>query len=75
MGDPVGVLDRGVVIFPPEVQAAIDQVLPSDDPLDQPDLDCVQYINNLFPSEQSLNNLDVTIDELNFKVRWQSGRA
>ena len=44
------------------------QVLPSDDPLDQPDLDCVQYINNLFPSEQSLNNLDDTIAELNDKV-------
>jgi len=68
MADTSSSLMESGVVFPPEVQAAIDQVLPSDDPLDQPDLDCVQYINNLFPSEQSLNNLDVTIDELNFKV-------
>ena len=37
-----------IVAFPPEVQAAIEAVLPSDDPLDTPDLHVVQYINKLF---------------------------
>lgn len=45
------------------------KVLPSDDPLDRPDLDLVDYINEMFPNEQSLNTLDDTIAELNFKVQ------
>ena len=56
------------VIFPPEVQAAIEAVLPSDDPLDSPDLDVVNYINKLFPSEQSLVGLEDTMADLNCQV-------
>merc|ERR1719483_909692 len=57
-----------VVAFPPEVQAAIEAVLPSKDPLDTPDLDVVQYINKLFPTEQSLTGLDETMADLNSQV-------
>jgi len=57
-----------VVVFPAEVQAAIEAVLPSDDPLDTPDLDVVEYINKLFPTEQSLSGLDETMSDLNCQV-------
>jgi len=56
------------VSFPPEVQAAIEAVLPSSDPLDQPDLDVVQHINQLFPTEQSLAGLDDTMADLTCQV-------
>jgi len=57
-----------VVVFPSEVQAAIEAVLPSNDPLDRPDLDVVQYINKLFPTEQSLAGLDETMTDLSCQV-------
>jgi hypothetical protein len=43
-------------------------VLPSSDPLDRPDLNVVDYINTLFPTEQSLAGLDETIGDLNARV-------
>ena len=48
-------------ILPPEIQQAIASILPSDDPLDSPDFDLVEYINELFPNEQSLSNIDDVI--------------
>jgi archaellum component FlaC len=85
--------EEPLVAFPPEVQAAIEAVLPSTDPLDQvsptfrsflqsessfelcfiglalqPDLDVVQHINQLFPSEQSLAGLDDTMADLGCQV-------
>lgn len=66
---PAGpVIKDGIIVFPAEVQAAIDQVLPSDDPLDKPDLNVVDYINSLFPTEQSLAGLDDTINEYEMKI-------
>lgn len=44
--------------FPPDVLVAISNILPSDDPLDKPDFDLVEYINEIFPNEQSLSNID-----------------
>ena len=44
-----------------EVQQAIASILPNDDPLDRPDFDLVEYINELFPNEQSLSNIDEVI--------------
>ncbi|XP_071448427.1 vacuolar protein sorting-associated protein 53 homolog [Hetaerina americana] len=55
--------------FPPEVQHAIDQVLPSNDPLDQPDFNAVDYINSLFPTEQSLSNIDDVVNNMHCKIR------
>lgn len=44
------------------------QVLPSKDPLDQPDLNITEYINSIFPTEQSLNNIDDVISNLESKI-------
>lgn len=44
------------------------QILPSNDPLDKPDFDPIDYINNLFPTEQSLTNIDDVINSLECKV-------
>ena len=48
-------------LLTPEIQQAIASILPSDDPLDKPDFDLVEYINELFPNEQSLSNIDDVI--------------
>lgn len=60
----VGVGEEELIRFPAEVESAISAVFPSQDPLDQPDFSTVDYINRLFPSEQSLNNLDDVIAEM-----------
>ena len=53
-----------MIRFPPEVDRAIEEVFPSQDPLDQPDFDATEYINKLFPTEQSLNNLDDVMNDM-----------
>lgn len=45
------------------------QVLPSNDPLDQPDFNTVDYINSLFPTEQSLSNIDDVVSKMELKIR------
>ncbi|KAH9377424.1 hypothetical protein HPB48_016801 [Haemaphysalis longicornis] len=57
------------VNYPPEVQAAIEQVFPSTDPLDSPNFNPVDYINTLFPTEQSLANVDDVIARMKTKIR------
>ena len=57
-----------VVRFPPEVQAAIQTVMPSQDPLDSPDLDVVVYINKLCPTEASLGGLEDSMGMLSGQV-------
>lgn len=52
-----------------EVQEAIASILPSDDPLDRPDFDVIEYINELFPNEQSLSNLDDVISKDRSRIR------
>ncbi|XP_052834065.1 vacuolar protein sorting-associated protein 53 homolog [Octopus bimaculoides] len=61
--------EDSALIFPPEVQEAIDQVLPSNDPLDRPDFNPVDYINTLFPTEQSLANIDDVVGKIRLKIR------
>lgn len=56
------------VAFPPEVESALASLLPSEDPLDQPDFSTVDYINTLFPTEQSLTNLDDVIEQMRFET-------
>ncbi|EFX62721.1 hypothetical protein DAPPUDRAFT_336536 [Daphnia pulex] len=56
------------IVFPPEVIAAIDQVFPSQDPLDRADFNPVDYINNLFPTEQSLSNIEEVISDFQGKI-------
>ncbi|KAJ8667632.1 hypothetical protein QAD02_009295 [Eretmocerus hayati] len=54
--------------IPPQVQAVIAKVFPSDDPLDQPDFDPTDYINTLFPNEQSLANVDERINKMKLEM-------
>ena len=54
----------GIISFPSEVEAAIKAVIPSEDPLDQPDFSTVDYINKMFPTEQSLNKIDDVVTEM-----------
>ena len=52
-----------------EVQQAIASILPSEDPLDKPDFDLIEYINELFPNEQSLSNIDDIISKDRARIR------
>lgn len=45
------------------------KVLPSSDPLDQPDFNEVDYINSLFPTEQSLSNIDEVVNNMQMKIQ------
>lgn len=47
------------------------QVLSSEDPLDRPDFNAVDYINSLFPTEQSLVNIDDVVSSLKGKIRYE----
>ena len=44
--------------FDPEVEAAIAELLPSNDPLHCKEFSAIDYINTIFPTEQSLTNID-----------------
>ncbi|XP_011880495.1 PREDICTED: vacuolar protein sorting-associated protein 53 homolog [Vollenhovia emeryi] len=57
-----------VYTFSPNVQSVIEQVLTTDDPLDQPNFNVVDYINTLFPSEQSLSNIDDVVNKIENKI-------
>jgi hypothetical protein len=54
--------------FSPQLQAAIAAVLPPTDPLDDPSFSSVAYINNLFPTEQSLADIDQAVTRVRVKV-------
>lgn len=56
------------IVFSDEVQAAIEQVLQSTDPLDRPDFDSTEYINQIFPNEQSLSNIDEVIGKMKYEI-------
>ncbi|XP_043683653.1 vacuolar protein sorting-associated protein 53 homolog [Vespula pensylvanica] len=61
-------LRSSVYTFPSSVQNVIDQVLSSDDPLDEANFTVVNYINSLFPTEQSLSNIDDVMNEMEQKI-------
>jgi hypothetical protein len=46
------------------VSAAISELLPDDDPFCRADFDVTAYINTLFPTEQSLSQLDDVMDQV-----------
>ncbi|EDV33375.1 uncharacterized protein Dana_GF24120 [Drosophila ananassae] len=54
--------------FSKEVKQVIDKVLKTDDPMDAPDFNTVDYINQLFPNEQSLAGIDETIHKMQCEV-------
>jgi hypothetical protein len=51
-----------------EVLKIIEEIVPSDDTLDRPNFDIVDYINELFPTEQSLSNIDDVIGQVKTKI-------
>ncbi|XP_029401647.1 vacuolar protein sorting-associated protein 53 homolog isoform X3 [Mus pahari] len=53
---------EAVLQLTPEVQLAIEQVFPSQDPLDQADFNAVEYINTLFPTEQVTNDPNLFLE-------------
>eukprot|EP00055_Hartaetosiga_balthica_P000960 m.137889 g.137889 ORF g.137889 m.137889 type:complete len:853 (-) comp12605_c0_seq1:139-2697(-) len=57
------------VKFDESVLTALEELFPSDDPLDDPEFDPLEYINELFPNEQSLSSLDSTIMKMKKKIR------
>lgn len=42
--------------------------MPSNDPLDQSNFNVVDYINSLFPTEQSLSNIDDVVNKMEFEI-------
>ncbi|XP_062241314.1 vacuolar protein sorting-associated protein 53 homolog [Platichthys flesus] len=60
---------ESILHLTPEVQLAIEQVFPSQDPLDRADFNAVEYINTLFPTEQSLANIDDVVNKIRLKIR------
>ena len=52
------------IALPPALQAAIKQLVPSEDPIDQPNFNSIEYINALFPTEQSLSDINDVIAKL-----------
>jgi vacuolar protein sorting-associated protein 53 len=51
-----------------DVLKIIEEIVPSDDTLDRPNFDIVDYINELFPTEQSLSNIDDVIGQVKTKI-------
>ncbi|EFN69602.1 Vacuolar protein sorting-associated protein 53-like protein [Camponotus floridanus] len=66
--DDLEELRSTIYTFPPDVQNVIEQVLPSTDPLDQSNFNVVDYINSLFPTEQSLSNIDDVVNDMELKI-------
>uniref|UniRef100_A0A8C0KAG1 Vacuolar protein sorting-associated protein 53 homolog n=1 Tax=Canis lupus dingo TaxID=286419 RepID=A0A8C0KAG1_CANLU len=59
---------EAVLQLTPDVQLAIEQVFPSQDPLDRADFNAVEYINTLFPTEQvSIVSFTSVVSGLSYK--------
>lgn len=51
-----------------DVLETINQILPSDDPLDKLDFNSIDYINQIFPNQQSLTNLDDVLNRMKQRI-------
>uniref|UniRef100_A0A6Q2Z8G8 Vacuolar protein sorting-associated protein 53 homolog n=1 Tax=Esox lucius TaxID=8010 RepID=A0A6Q2Z8G8_ESOLU len=51
------------------VSLYVTRVFPSQDLLDRADFNAVEYINTLFPTEQSLANIDDVVNKIRLKIR------
>lgn len=56
------------IILSNNVQQCIEQVLQNQDPLNSSDFDPTDYINQLFPNEQSLSNIDDIINRMELQI-------
>lgn len=45
-------------------------MLSNEDPLDKPEFNSIEYINSLFPTEQSLSNIDDVLNRMKEKIRF-----
>ena len=59
---------EGNLHFSSEVQSVISSVFPSSDPLEQADFNVVDYINTLFPNEQSLSTIDEVVANVENRI-------
>jgi methyl-accepting chemotaxis protein len=50
--------------FTSDIQAMISEVFPSNDQLDSPDFDPIEFINARLPSEQSITELEPLAEEI-----------
>ncbi|KAG5320644.1 VPS53 protein, partial [Acromyrmex heyeri] len=66
--DELEELRSTIYTFPQNVQKVIEQVLTITDPLDQPNFNVVDHINTLFPTEQSLSNIDEVVNKIENKI-------
>ena len=58
-----------------DLEEVLCELFPSDDPLDARDFSVTQYINSLFPNEQSLTNLEDVIVEMSDKIDALDGEV
>ncbi|XP_057294888.1 vacuolar protein sorting-associated protein 53 homolog [Hydractinia symbiolongicarpus] len=70
----VGIIGPGQLMsegleFPEEVEVALKEVVTTSDPLDGKDFNPVDYINTLFPTEQSLANIDDVVARIRLRIR------
>ena len=63
------------VVFPEDVQQVLDEVFPSDDPLEQANFNVVDYINQIFPTEQSLSNIDEVVSQVQTRIQDLDGEV
>lgn len=56
-GNPSIILDNFDFTLDLKVQKKLRSVLPSSNPLDLPTFDVISYVNNLFPTEDSLGSV------------------
>eukprot|EP01071_Lankesteria_metandrocarpae_P000180 Lankesteria_metandrocarpae@DN10317_c0_g1_i1.p1 len=52
-----------------DIEAALNDALPSSDPMDAPEFDVVAFINTKFPNAQSLSKLDECMGELRSEIQ------
>ncbi|XP_017480020.1 PREDICTED: vacuolar protein sorting-associated protein 53 homolog isoform X1 [Rhagoletis zephyria] len=67
-GNAIRPVETNRIHFTKDVKNAIDEVLKTEDPMDSPDFNTVDYINQLFPNEQSLVSIDETIQRMQCEV-------
>ena len=53
----------------PELYKQLFDLFPSNDPLDDPNFNAVNYINQRFPNEQSLSEIDGAINQIKGKIK------
>ena len=60
--------DQVVPPLPPKVAATIQELFPAKDPLERLDFDATEYLNETFPTQQSLTNLEDVIVAMSDRI-------